>query len=332
MFTIDATLLPVMSGQPTAVADLVRAVILGIIQGLTEFLPISSSGHLAIVPALLGYEKPQLAFDVLLHLGTLTAVIVYFRGDLWKFVLCLVAPTRLGPEETRQRRRLLVLLAIASVPAAVIGFLVQDWADRAGEQPLRAAWFIIGTTSLMIAAELADRYRRRARANAGTPVAVGVSAPSTPAGSDPAPANQSASADQDPAAAGERELGALPASRAVGIGFAQALALIPGVSRSGATISTGLLLGVSRATAARFSFLLSIPVILGAGVLKVGDLGNGTESLGELTAGFVAAAISGFLAVSVLMRVMRTSTLWPFIWYRLIAGTFFVVVLTQQGF
>jgi undecaprenyl-diphosphatase len=125
----------------------------------------------------------------------------------------------------------------------------------------------------------------------------------------------------------EEELKRLPVTKATGIGLAQAVALIPGTSRSGVTISTGLFLGVSRATAARFSFLLSIPAILGAGILKLGDLSGATETPAELLAGTLAAAISGFLAVSFLIRMLRTRTLWPFIWYRLIAGTLFVLLL-----
>ena len=109
---------------------MLRAIVLGIVQGITEFLPISSSAHLSIVPRLLGYATPTLAFEVLLHFGTLAAVAAYFARDLWAFVLCLVAPGRLGPEEAATRRRLLGLLALASVPAAAVGFLLQDWADE----------------------------------------------------------------------------------------------------------------------------------------------------------------------------------------------------------
>jgi len=116
-------------------------------------------------------------------------------------------------------------------------------------------------------------------------------------------------------------------AKAAGIGLAQALALVPGTSRSGITISAGLFQGVSREAAARFSFLLSIPAILGAGILKLGELSGATETPAELVAGTLAAAISGFVAVSFLLRLLRTRTLWPFIWYRLIAGGLFVLLL-----
>jgi undecaprenyl-diphosphatase len=124
-----------------------------------------------------------------------------------------------------------------------------------------------------------------------------------------------------------KQLERLPAGKALGIGVAQALALIPGTSRSGITISAGLFLGVTREAAARFSFLLSIPAILGAGILKLGDLSGAGESGPELLVGFLASAVAGFLAVSALIRLLRTRTLWPFIWYRLIAGSAFVLLL-----
>jgi undecaprenyl-diphosphatase len=285
----------------------IRALVLGIVQGLTEFLPISSSAHLSIVPRLLGYPTPTLAFEVLLHFGTLAAVVAYFARDLWAFVLCLLAPGRLGPREASTRRRLLGLLVLASIPAAVIGFLVQDWADAQTSRPLRASVWLVATTAIMIAAELYARARSRQAAPVTTPAAPG-------------------ELEQAPPSA-EAELKALPAAKAAGIGLAQALALIPGTSRSGITISAGLFEGVSREAAARFSFLLSIPAILGAGILKLDELSGATETPAELVAGTVAAAISGFLAVSFLLRLLRTRTLWPFIWYRLIAGSLFVLLL-----
>ena len=309
---------------------MLRAILLGIVQGITEFLPISSSAHLSIVPRLLGYSTPTLAFEVLLHFGTLAAVAAYFARDLWAFVLCLVAPGRLGPEEAATRRRLLGLLALASVPAAAVGFLLQDWADQQTARPLRASVWLVLTTVIMIAAELYDRSRRARPAPA--------SAPGELEGGEEAPAGRAGTRVQrhhgrgpgtvtDPPDA-QQELQRLPVAKATGIGLGQALALIPGTSRSGITISVGLFEGVSRETAARFSFLLSIPAILGAGILKLDDLSGATETSAELLAGTVAAAVSGFLAVSFLIRLLRTRTLWPFIWYRLVAGTLFVLLLS----
>jgi undecaprenyl-diphosphatase len=311
-----------------------RAIVLGIVQGITEFLPISSSAHLSIVPRLLGYTTPTLAFEVLLHFGTLAAVAAYFARDLWSFVLCLVAPGRLGAEEARVRRRLLGLLALASVPAAAVGFLLQDWADEQTARPLRASVWLVATTAIMIAAELYDRARsRRDRRGPGNPEGVPRSvrtvpaAPAARAGTRAERFGRGAAADAPAPADAEEELRRLPVAKAAGIGLAQALALVPGTSRSGVTISAGLFQGVSRGTAARFSFLLSIPAILGAGILKLDELSGATESPAELVAGTVAAGVSGFLAVSFLIRLLRTRTLWPFIWYRLVAGGLFVVLL-----
>jgi undecaprenyl-diphosphatase len=310
----------------------IRALVLGIVQGLTEFLPISSSAHLSIVPRLLGYSTPTLAFEVLLHFGTLAAVVAYFARDLWAFVLSLLAPVRLGPHEAATRRRLLGLLILASIPAAVVGYLLQDWADAQTSRPLRAAIWLLLTTTIMIAAELYARsnYQQRAQVTvpgdhsrygpagaAARPTVVSGGRGAAPAG--PTPAGQT------PA---EEELKHLPVAKASAIGLAQALALVPGTSRSGVTISAGLFAGVSREAAARFSFLLSIPAILGAGILKLGELSGATETPAQLVVGTLAAAISGFLAVSFLLRLLRTRTLWPFIWYRLIAGALFVLLLT----
>jgi undecaprenyl-diphosphatase len=342
-----------------------RAIVLGIVQGLTEFLPISSSAHLSIVPRLLGYAAPTLAFEVLLHFGTLVAVAAYFARDLWAFLLCLVAPGRLRPEETRTRRRLLGLLALASVPAAAVGFLLQDWADQQTARPLRASVWLVLTTVIMIAAELYDRARRsRGRPEGGEAAPAGVwttgdarsggrlGSPSggpdgVGSGSGVRGVGEAGGVRSEGGSGGagevrgaghghggggpvsaERELDRLPAAKATGIGLGQALALVPGTSRSGITISVGLFEGVSREAAARFSFLLSIPAILGAGILKLDDLAGATETPAQLVAGTLAAAISGFLAVSFLIRLLRTRTLWPFIWYRLVAGALFVLLLS----
>jgi undecaprenyl-diphosphatase len=320
-----------------------RAIVLGLVQGITEFLPISSSAHLSIVPVLLGYAPPTLAFEVLLHFGTLAAVVAYFARDLWGFLLCLVAPGRLGPE-ARTRRRLLGLLALASVPAAAVGFLLQDWADQQTARPLRASVWLVLTTAVMIAAELYDRARRgRAEpptapgelegAEATAPGEIEGEATAARAGLRTSGGARSSQRLRTRAGAAapvtaEQELDRLPVAKAAGIGLGQALALIPGTSRSGITISVGLFEGVSREAAARFSFLLSIPAILGAGILKLDELANAHESPAELAAGALAAAISGFLAVSFLIRLLRTRTLWPFIWYRLAAGGLFVLLLS----
>jgi undecaprenyl-diphosphatase len=312
----------------------IRALVLGIVQGLTEFLPISSSAHLSIVPRLLGYPPPTLAFEVLLHFGTLAAVVAYFARDLWAFVLCLLAPSRLGPEETHNRRRLVGLLILASIPAAIVGFLVQDWADAQTAHPLRAAVWLVITTAIMIAAELYARTHTPGPVAAAAPNPPGDHERIRPSGAarpTVAGGGRGAAPDGPPPdgpSPAEGELKHLPAAKAAGIGLAQALALVPGTSRSGVTISAGLFEGITRETAARFSFLLSIPAILGAGILKLDELSGATETTAQLVVGTLAAAVSGFLAVSFLLRLLRTRTLWPFIWYRLIAGGLFVLLLS----
>jgi undecaprenyl-diphosphatase len=305
-----------------------RAILLGIVQGLTEFLPVSSSAHLAIVPKLLGLRAPELSFEILLHFGTLAAVVAYFARDLWEFVLSVVAPGRLGQARAAVKRRLLVLLVLASVPAAALGYLLSDWADRQTTQALRASVWLVATTVVLIAAELYARNATQRAVPVAYPEEGGVRrGPATRAEIHHGQRAAGAVATRARTETAEEELERLPAGKALGIGLAQALALIPGTSRSGITISAGLFEGVSREAAARFSFLLSIPAILGAGILKLPDLNHVAEPKGQLLAAFLAAAVSGFLAVSALLRLLRTRTLWPFIWYRLGAGALFAILL-----
>ncbi len=313
---------------------MLRAIVLGIVQGLTEFLPISSSAHLAIVPRLLGYRPPELSFEILLHFGTLAAVVAYFARDLWGFVLGVVAPSRLGAAEAAVKRRLLLLLVVASVPAAALGLILSNWADEQTKQPLRASVWLVVTTVVLISAELYARNQTARAVPVAYPDEGGVRrAPTTRAEIHHGRRSVGAAASGPVAArvrteSAEEEVERLPVAKALGIGLAQAVALVPGTSRSGITISAGLFQGVSREAAARFSFLLSIPAILGAGVLKLSELSQASEPKAQLVAGFLAAAISGFLAVSGLLRLLRTRTLWPFIWYRLVAGCIFVLLLT----
>jgi undecaprenyl-diphosphatase len=196
---------------------------------------------------------------------------------------------------------------VATVPAAITGYLLEDWARRQTSRPLNAAVLLLVTSGFLAAAEWYARSRRPGR----VPVPVGAGAPGG------LPAQERA----------DRALENLATGKALGIGLAQASALVPGVSRSGITVSAGLLLGVEREVAARFSFLLSIPAILGAGMLQLGEVSRGSETGPELVVGFLGAGLSGFLAVSLLLRVLRTHTLWPFIWYRLAAGTVFIALL-----
>lgn len=249
-----------------------RAVVLGILQGLGEFLPISSSGHLIVVPWLLGWPDSGLGFDVALHLGTLAAV----AGAFWRDWLRLIAGGVRGVLSGRPLgdpdARLLVYLALASVPGAVAGLLLDEWAETVFRSP--------GLVALMMALMgvvlwLADR--RAGRLQDGEVVSL---------------------------------------RDALLIGLAQALAIVPGTSRSGATISMALALGHRREAAARFSFLLALPITFGAAVVKVPHLLTSGAALGPVLAGMLAAAISGFLAIRALLSYVRTRSYGPFVVYR----------------
>ncbi|MCC6387135.1 MAG: undecaprenyl-diphosphatase UppP [Dehalococcoidia bacterium] len=256
--------------------EFVRAAILGIVQGLTEFLPVSSSGHLVLIPALFGWEDQGLSFDVGLHLGTLLAILGYFWRDWVEMVRVGTADlARYQFRFSRHRRpsQFLWLIALGSVPAAVVGFLFNDWIEEHVRQP----WLIAITLAAVGAVMLyADSRGTRAR----TMSSIGV-------------------------------------VDAVVIGVAQACALIPGVSRSGATITTGLFRGLDRNDAARFAFLLGTPAFVGAALLKGKDLASETSTdLAALGVGFICSAVVGFLVIHFLLRYLRTRSLAVFVWYR----------------
>jgi undecaprenyl-diphosphatase len=290
-----------------------QAIVLALLQGLTEFLPVSSSGHLNGVPYLLGWEPGSITFDVMLHAGTLIAVLLYFRGDL-----LYLATRSFGvgvTEEGEQRRawRVVGLLAIGSVPAATAGLLFESTFEAAFANPRAIAGFLYLTAVLLTVAE--HLRRRRVAAAVGTTTGE----------------LTDAQAQIDP---GRRE-DTTTYRDAVAIGTAQALAIFPGVSRSGATIAAGMALGLSRAAAARFSFLLSIPVIFGATIFKLPDLG--TTEVGTLpfaaphiVVGVLVAAVSGYWAIRFLLRLVQTDDLLGFARYvagfatLLLAATFWI--------
>ena len=260
--------------------DIIYAVFLGVLQGATEFLPVSSSAHLALAELYLGIKQAGLTFDIALHIGTLAAVIIHFRTDLLMMVRAVFSnPLKLGEEE-RRLRNLALYICLATVPAVVAALLF----GSAAESVLRQPWIIAIT--LTVGAGLlfwADKT--------GTI---------------------------------QRGVSSITLLDALLIGLAQALALIPGVSRSGITITAGLFLGLNRDAVARFSFLLAIPVILGAGVYHIPDLirqGTGAGQLSFFLAGFLAAAFSGYLFIAVLLRLIKTRTFEVFVYYRiLLAG------------
>ena len=247
-----------------------QSIVLGIVQGLTEFLPVSSSGHLILVPIVFGWPDQGLAFDAVTHLGTLAALLAYFRGELRA-----LATGRLSP-------RLIALVAVATIPAGLAGLLFGKWI----EAHVRSALVIAVTTAGWgIVMWIADRRAAPARsAGPGEPL--------------------------------ER----VTWSQGIAVGCAQALALIPGTSRSGITISTGLLGGLDRATAARYAFLLSIPITAAAGGLKTLQLlrqGLPSGEGGPLLVAVLVAFASGWFAVWFLVSYLRTRSLVPFVVYRL---------------
>lgn len=246
-----------------------QAVLLGLIQGATEFLPVSSSAHLALAPRLLGFEDPGLTFDLALHAGTLLAVLAYYRG-VW-----LDLARSAWREPRGEGGRSLLMLALACVPAGVAGLLLQDAAETAFRDPRRMAACLIGFSAVMWWAD---------RRGGG--------------------------------AASWREA---PAKLLLLVGAAQALALMPGVSRSGATISAALLLGLSRSQAAEFSFLLSTPIVAAAAALKLRHL-TGADLTGPFLCAVAVSALSGLAAVGLFLRLLPRGGLAPYAAYRVVLG------------
>ena len=282
---------------------MLQAIVLGLVQGLTEFLPVSSSGHLVIVPYLVAWETPPLAFGVALHAATLLAVVAYFAGDLW---FLATRPFGIGadsPDEVHRARSTLGLLAIGSVPAALAGFFLESMFERTFEDPRFAAAMLFVTAAMLWFAELVRR--RRAADEIGTSVR------------ELTPAQR----QLDPG----RHEGRTSLVDATVVGFAQAVAIFPGISRSGATIAAGMARGLSREAAARFSFLLSIPVIAGAFVFELGEVTGeglaGTPYGGwALVAGMVTAAVSGYWAIRFLLRLVASQDLLGFARYVTLFG------------
>ena len=268
-----------------------QAFVLGVVQGLGEFLPISSSGHLIVVPWLLGWQEHGLAFDVALHLGTLAAVAFAFAGDWWRLLTAGLRGVIALRPFAEAESRLLWLLAAASVPGAVAGLLLDHWA----ETTFRAPGLVAFTMALMGAVLLlADR-----RARTG--------------------------------AAGVADVAAISTRDALLIGLAQALAIVPGVSRSGSTISAALVLGHRREEAARFSFLLALPITLGAVIVKVPKLLRETTDPLPIFIGMAAAAVFGFLAIRVLLAYVRRRDYRPFVVYRWVFALLVWAVLLARS-
>jgi undecaprenyl-diphosphatase len=263
--------------------DLVfQAIVIGIVQGLTEFLPVSSSAHLILVPQLLGWDNPFLnsaSFDVMLHMGTLLALVVYFWRDILDLIAAGFASIRDRSLAGDPNRRLAWLLVISVIPAALLGVLGESFFDTYFREPDRLIYvcgiLIVGAIILFIAERVGTRSRALDQANT-TDAAV--------------------------------------------IGVAQAFALFPGISRSGITLAAGLFRGLKRDSAARFAFLIGIPVIAGAGFWKTRELISappGSADYAALAAGFIAAAIAGFLAIRFMLSFLKVHSTGIFIAWRI---------------
>ncbi len=267
---------------------LFQAIIMGIVQGLTEFLPISSSGHLIIVPHIAGWDDPfitSLAFTVMLHVGTLVALFAYFWRDWTRLVPAGLATIRDRSFRGDPDRKLAWLIAVTLPPAVVVGVTLNDFFEEQVRQELLVALtLVIGAGILWTA----DRLGRQTK-----------------------------------------ELGRLGFGAAFGIGCAQAIALVPGISRSGISISAGLFAGLTREDAARFSFLMATPITAGAVIWELRKLLTGETGVpvdtGVLVAGMVAAAVAGFIAIAVLLRFLRSHRLTIFVVYRLVLAGIVVV-------
>lgn len=276
-----------MRGLCCRAVSILQALVLGAVQGLTEFIPISSSGHLVIVPDLFGWDQPGLAFDVLLHVASLVALLIYFSGDLLDLTRGFFAGDRVA-------RKMVLFLSVGTIPAVITGVLWSDTFDSQFEDAPAAALQLLITAAILVGAELVGGRHSNRQAETGGRL---------------------------------REMNDMRLVDSVAVGVAQAVAIIPGISRSGATIGTGLALGIRRDDAARFSFLLAIPALLGASLYKLPDLGSGTLGFGSGLAGFLASLVTSYVAIAALIRFLKTNSLHPFALYCLIAGPLFYLLV-----
>jgi len=263
-------------------SEIFKALILGIVQGLSEFLPISSTGHLIVIPELLGWDGlvSSLSFDVALHLGTTLAVLAFFWRDWMRLVRAFITNLSSGPSQVFAEKdsRLFVLLILGSIPAGVLGFLIQEQVETSLRDPVYVALALIIFAFVLA---WADTIK------------------------------------------GNRQADKISIFDSIFIGVAQAISLFPGVSRSGATITAGLLRGLSREEATRFSFLLSTPIVVGAAAFKFKELfvEGGFQGGADLfLVGGVAAAVSGWFAIKWLLKFVQTNSFKPFVIYRIVLG------------
>lgn len=272
---------------------ILQAIVIGIVQGLTEFLPVSSSAHLILVPRVLGWDNAFIlspAFDATLHLGTVVALVAYFWRDLWRYFVAFLRLVRDRTIGSDMDKKVALLLAISVVPGAIMGILLESFVDSFfRELPLVVCGLLIVGAAILFFAERAARHTH--------------------------------------------DMEDLTPQQALGIGLAQALALFPGISRSGITISAGLFLGLKREAAARFSFLMATPITAGAGLWKLRELLNGSAGSFDstaLVAGLIAAAVSGLIAIWFLLAYLRRASTDVFGLYRVAAAIVFALLLIAR--
>lgn len=258
--------------------SLFQAIILGVVQGLTEFLPISSSGHLVLVPWLLGWPYPGLTFDVALHLGTLVSLLAYFWRDWLVYIKAVLGSIQQRSIHNTDAK-VAWILAVATIPAAVIGKIGSEWFEHSARQPVLIGIMLIVAAIILF---MADHFGRK-----------------------------------------QYRLEEIGWYRGLIVGFAQALALLPGVSRSGSTITAGLAVGLNRESAARFAFLLAVPITFGAILFKfieVVQAGLPADEQIAFAAGILASGVTGFLAIKWMLGYVQKRSLNIFVVYRLIVG------------
>lgn len=264
--------------------EILQSILLGLIQGFTEFLPVSSSAHLSALPQIMGIKSEllnTLAFDVMLHAGTLLAVIVFFRKKLWELVLGFFKGVFSAKERKKTGFRFSIFIIIATIPSVIAALLLEDYIEGVFRNPVYTGAALIVFGVVLYLADMAGKKKKT-------------------------------SSDMN---AGDSVL----------IGLAQVLSLMPGVSRSGITMTAGLFAGLKREDTAEFSFLLSVPAIAGAFVFKLKDImAAGTDNAAVLSAGFIASAIAGFAAISFLIAFVKKNDFTPFVFYRLALGAFII--------
>ncbi len=273
--------------------NIIQAIILGIVQGLTEFLPVSSSAHLVFVTDIFGLQQ-NVAFDTLLHLGTLLAVVGYFWKDLITIISSFISSLldifrgrfKEGLEE-KPFKKLSWLLLVGTIPAGLMGILLKSQFEALFNSIIYVGIFLIVTGLLLWGAERVKP--------------------------------------------GEKDIKDITFTNAIAIGIAQGIAIAPGISRSGATISAGLFSGLNRELAARYSFLLSIPAILGAALVQAKDITSFDASTAALIAGFVSAAIFGYLAIKLLLKIIKERSLMIFAYYCWIIGAAAIIISLATG-